>query len=108
MLHIVSHLHGLAFFIVTRKQQRPNFFQNLLKPNKIENAHFINKIIYLLKLLNFLFMHLTLKSTKYLASVKVQKGMKIIIYMMYNFYFLLQLWQITTLSKCSLHMLALQ
>ena len=27
---------------------------------------------------------------------------------MYNFYFLLQLWQITTLSECSLHMFALQ
>ena len=26
-----------------------------------------------------------------------------IIYIMYNFYFLLQLWQITTLSECSLH-----
>ena len=60
MLDVVSHLHGLAFFKVTRKQQRQSFFQNLLKPNKTENDHFINKIICLLKLLNFLFTHLKL------------------------------------------------
>ena len=62
ILHLMD-LHGLAFFKVTRKQQRQNFFQNLLKPNKTENAHFLNRIICLLKLLqllNFLFTHLKL------------------------------------------------
>ena len=34
--------------------------QNLLKPNKTENTNFINKIICLLKLINFLFKHLKL------------------------------------------------
>ena len=48
MLYVASHLHGLAFFTVIRKQQRQNFFQNLLKPNKTENVRFINKIICLL------------------------------------------------------------
>jgi len=57
LLDVASHLHGLVFFKVTRNQQRQNFFQNLLNPNKIENAHFINKIICLLKLL---FTHLKL------------------------------------------------
>ena len=33
---------------------------NLFKTNKTENAHFINKIICLLKLINFLFTHLKL------------------------------------------------
>ena len=55
-----SHIHGLAFFNVPKKQQRQIFFQNLLKPNKTENAHFINKIICLLKLLHLLFTHLKL------------------------------------------------
>jgi len=50
MLDVASHLHGLAFFIVTGKQQRQNFFQNILKPNKTKNAYFINKIVCLLKL----------------------------------------------------------
>ena len=52
MLDVAFHLHGLAFFVVTRIQQKPNFFQNLFKPNKTENAHFIIKIICSLKLLN--------------------------------------------------------
>jgi len=46
LLDAASHLHGLAFFNVTGNQQRQNYFQNLLKPNKIENAHFINKIVF--------------------------------------------------------------
>ena len=56
LLDVASHLHGLAFFNVTQNQQK----QNLLKPNKTKNAHFINKIICLLKLINFLFTHLKL------------------------------------------------
>ena len=39
------------------KSTKTNFFQNLLKPNKTENAYFVNKIICLLKLLSFLFTH---------------------------------------------------
>ena len=57
MSDVASHLHGLEFFNVTGNLQRQNYFQNLLKPNKTENAHFINKIICSLKLLKFLFMH---------------------------------------------------
>ena len=60
VLDVAIHLHGLTYFIVTGKQQRQNFFQNLLKTKKTENAHFIDKIICLLKLLNFLFTHLKL------------------------------------------------
>jgi len=59
MSDVSSHLHGLAFFNLTQIQQRQNFFQNLLKLHKTENAHFI-KIICLLKLINFLFTHLKL------------------------------------------------
>ena len=70
MLDVASHLHGLAFFIVARKQQRQNSSQNLLKPNKTENAHFLNKIIYLLKLLNFLFTHLKLINQSIFYNLK--------------------------------------
>ena len=42
------------------KSTKTIFFQNLLKPNKTENAHFIKKIICLLKSLHFLFTHLKL------------------------------------------------
>ena len=34
LLDVASH--GLAFFIVTEKQQRQNFFQNLLKTKKLK------------------------------------------------------------------------
>ena len=60
MLDVASHLHGLAFLNVTQNHQRHNFFPNLFKPNKTENAHFINNIICLLKLINFLLTHLKL------------------------------------------------
>ena len=59
-------IYGLAFFNLTQNQQRQNFFQNLFKPNKTPNAHFINKIICLLKLINFLFTHLKILLKFYL------------------------------------------
>ena len=40
---VVSHLHGL-FLKVTRKQQRQNFFRNILKATKLPNAHFLNNL----------------------------------------------------------------
>ena len=59
VLDVASHLHGLAFFIVTRKQQT-QFLSKFIENQKSANAHFINKIICLLKLLNFLFTHFKL------------------------------------------------
>jgi len=59
-------ISGIKHFIIVRccrpstqtcivqrnpKSTKTNFFQNLLKPNKTENAYFISKIICLLKLL---------------------------------------------------------
>ena len=53
------------------KSTKTNFFQNLLKPNKTENTHFINKIVCLLKLLNFLFTYLNSPSLSLIIKFMV-------------------------------------
>ena len=54
LLDIASYLHGLAFFNVTRNQQDKIYWNQIyLKQTKTESVQFINKIICLLKLINF-------------------------------------------------------
>jgi len=61
LLDVANHLHGLAFFNVTRNQQDKIYWSQMYsKQIKLQNTHFINKIICLLKLINFLFTHLKL------------------------------------------------
>ena len=57
---IPEHLTRVAFSNVTRNQQGQISFKIYWNQIKTENAHFINKIMRLLKLLNFLFTHLKL------------------------------------------------
>ena len=53
MLDLASHLHGLAYFIITKNQQRQISFK-IYWNVKTDNSNFINKIISLLKLFKLL------------------------------------------------------